>query len=181
MKEYLDLFLTFFRIGGLTFGGGIAMLPMLEKEIVNKKNWASSEELLDYFAIGQCTPGIIAVNVATFVGYKRKGVVGGITSTLGMITPSIIIILAIAYFLEPYMTLPLVQSAFAGIRVGVAAIIVNAVVSLYKKGVKNAFGILLFVVSFAMISIFGLSPVSVVIMAILLGIVKTLYERGKHS
>lgn len=181
MNEYLDLFLTFSRIGGLTFGGGIAMLPMLEKEIVNKKNWASSEELLDYFAIGQCTPGIIAVNVATFVGYKRKGILGGVISTLGMITPSILIILAIAYFLEPYMTLPLVQSAFAGIRVGVAAIIVNAVVSLYKKGVKNAFSFLLFLLSFIMVSLFDLSPVTVVIMAILLGIVKTLYERGKQS
>ena len=90
VHEYLDLFLTFARIGGLTFGGGIAMLPMLEKELVEKKKWTSNEEMLDYFAIGQCTPGIIAVNVATFVGYKRKGISGGIVSTLGMIFPSIV-------------------------------------------------------------------------------------------
>ena len=139
MSEYIDLFITFSKIGALTFGGGIAMLPMLEKEIVTNKNWATNEELLDYFAIGQCTPGIIAVNVATFIGYKRKGISGGIASTLGMIFPSIVIILTIAFFLEPYMNLAIVKSAFAGIRVGVAAVIVNAVIGLWKKGVKDVF------------------------------------------
>lgn len=178
VHEYLDLFLTFARIGGLTFGGGIAMLPMLEKELVEKKKWTSNEEMLDYFAIGQCTPGIIAVNVATFVGYKRKGISGGIVSTLGMIFPSIVIILAIAFFLEPYMNVKIVQSAFAGIRVGVAAIIVNAVVKLWKKGVKNAFGVALCIIAFVLISIFKVSPVFIVLMAVGLGVLKNLKERG---
>ena len=96
MKQLLELFLTFAKIGGFTFGGGIAMLPMLQKEIVEKKNWATQEELMDYYAIGQCTPGIIAINTATFVGYKQKGTIGGIVATLGMAFPSVVIITIIA-------------------------------------------------------------------------------------
>jgi len=178
MNEYIDLFFTFARIGGLTFGGGIAMLPMLEKEVVNNKKWTTSEELLDYFAIGQCTPGIIAVNVATFIGYKQKGISGGIVSTLGMIFPSVVIILSIAFFLEPYMNVPIVQSAFAGIRVGVAAIIANAVVGLFKKGVKDGFTFILFLLAFIAVAFIKLSPIYVVVVAIALGIVKAFQERG---
>ena len=92
MKELFKLFLTFAKVGCFTFGGGYAMLPLLQKEVVEKNNWATEEELMDYFAIGQCTPGIIAVNTSTFIGYKRKGIIGGIAATLGMVFPSIIII-----------------------------------------------------------------------------------------
>ena len=96
MKELLDMFLTFARIGGFTFGGGYAMLPMLQKEVVNGRHWATDEELMDYYAIGQCTPGIIAVNTATFVGYKNRGIPGAIAATLGVIAPSLVIIMIIA-------------------------------------------------------------------------------------
>lgn len=180
MNEYLDLFYTFVRIGGLTFGGGIAMLPMLEKEIVEKKGWADNNELLDYFAIGQCTPGIIAVNVATFIGYKQKGISGGIIATLGMITPSLIIILGIAFFLEPYLSLPMVQSAFAGIRVGVAVIILNAIVGLWKNGVKDFIAMILFSISFISIAFFKISPVYIVLFAFVLGIIKTVYRKEQR-
>ena len=102
MKEYFDLFLTFAKIGGFTFGGGYAMLPIMQKELVEKKDWTTNEELLNYYAVGQCTPGIIAVNVSTFVGYQKKGILGSIFSTLGVVTPSIIIIILIASFLQNF-------------------------------------------------------------------------------
>ena len=121
MKLLWELFRSFFMIGAMTFGGGYAMLPMLEREIVNKHKWGTQEELLDYFAIGQCTPGIIAVNTATFVGHKVKGVWGGIAATLGVVSPSLIIITVIAMVLENFMDILWVQNAFAGIRVAVCA------------------------------------------------------------
>ena len=105
MKELLDMFLTFARIGGFTFGGGYAMLPMLQKEVVNGRHWATDEELMDYYAIGQCTPGIIAVNTATFVGYKNRGIPGAIAATLGVIAPSLVIIMIIAAFISNFIEL----------------------------------------------------------------------------
>ena len=110
MNKLLDLFLTFARIGGLTFGGGYAMLPMLQKEVVEKRGWASEEELMDYYAIGQCTPGIIAVNTATFVGQKTAGIAGGIIATLGVVFPSLIIITIIAAFIQNFSDLAIVQN-----------------------------------------------------------------------
>ena len=136
MKVLFDLFRAFFTIGALTFGGGYAMLPMLEREIVSKHKWATNEELLNYFAIGQCTPGVIAVNTATFVGYKVKGVIGGIVATLGVVAPSILIITVIAMVLQNFMDIVWVQHAFAGIRVAVCALITISVVKLFKSNVK---------------------------------------------
>ncbi len=179
MNVYLDLFFTFMRVGGFTFGGGISMLPMLEREIVEKKKWATQDEILDYFAIGQCTPGIIAVNVATFVGYKYKKVLGGIVATAGMVMPSLIIILVIAMLLEPFMNLAIVQSAFAGIRVGVCVVILQAIIGLWKKGVKDSIGFLLFAVSFCAVALVKLSPIYVVILAFVLGIIKV--KRNKRK
>ena len=116
MKEFVNLFMAFFRIGAFTFGGGYAMLPMLQKEVVEKYHWATEDEIMDYFAIGQCTPGIIAVNTATFVGYKTRGIIGGIIATLSIITPSLIIITLIAAFLQNFADLAIVKYAFNGIR-----------------------------------------------------------------
>ena len=135
MKELLDLFLTFARIGGLTFGGGYAMLPMLQREVVEKRGWAAEDELMDYYAIGQCTPGIIAVNTATFIGYKRKGIIGGICATLGVVAPSLVIISIIAAFIRNFADIPWVINAFAGIRVCVCVLVFNAVLKLIKKAV----------------------------------------------
>ena len=133
MRELLDLFWTFARVGGLTFGGGYAMLPILQREMVEKRQWVSDEELMDYYAIGQCTPGIIAVNTATFVGQKRKGIVGGIVATLGVVFPSLVIITIIAAFIQNFADLAVVKNAFAGIRVCVCVLILNAVIKLLKK------------------------------------------------
>ena len=133
MNLYLDLFLTFARVGVCTFGGGYAMLPILQREIVEKKEWATEAELTDYFAIGQCTPGVIAVNTATFVGQKQKSIPGGIVATLGLVFPSIVIILVIAAFLQNFADLPVVIHAFAGVRACVCALILSSVLKLRKS------------------------------------------------
>ena len=101
MNIYLDLFLTFFRIGALTFGGGYAMLPMFKKELVDKHGWCTEDDILDYYAIAQCTPGVIAVNTASFIGFKKKGVLGAICATVGVVAPSIIIITVIIFYTDP--------------------------------------------------------------------------------
>ena len=163
MKVLFDLFRAFFTIGALTFGGGYAMLPMLEREIVTKHSWATNEELLNYFAIGQCTPGIIAVNTATFVGYKIKGVIGGIVATLGVVAPSMVIITIIAMVLENFMDIAWVQNAFAGIRVAVCALITVSVVKLFKSNVKQHWHIALAIIAFVVVALLKLSPVYVVV------------------
>ncbi len=137
MSELWNLYVAFFRIGILTFGGGLTMLPMLKYELVEKRNWITEEVLLDCYAIGQCTPGIIAVNTATFVGYKRKGVLGGIVATLGMASPSILIITVVAMFLEAMMSYAIVQHAIMGIRGGVCALMLNTVYTLAKKSLTR--------------------------------------------
>ena len=163
MKELLDLFLTFARVGGLTFGGGYAMLPMLQKEVVEKRHWATEEEIMDYYAIGQCTPGIIAVNVATFIGYKHRGLIGGIFSTAGMVFPSLVIITIIAAFLQNFAELSLVQNAFAGIRICVGVLVLNAVKTLWKKGVLDKATMAIAVIVFLGMILLNVSPVFFVI------------------
>ena len=138
MNQYLDLFLTFAKVGVMTFGGGYAMLPILQREVVERKGWVSEEELMDYFAIGQCTPGIIAVNTATFVGQKLKGVAGGILATLGVVFPSLVIISLLAGMIEAFSHIAWVQHAFGGIRICVCVLILNAVVKLLKKAKNNS-------------------------------------------
>lgn len=170
MNELWDLFLTFCRIGGLTFGGGYAMLPMLQKEVVEKRKWATEEQIMDYYAVGQCTPGIIAVNTATFVGYNNGGVKGAIAATLGIVFPSLVIIMVIAAFISNFADLAIVEHAFAGIRVAVGVLVLNAIVKMWKSGVKDFIGIVIFLVTFAASVIFSLSPVYLVIGAIVVGI-----------
>ena len=178
MKEYWTLFWTFCRIGGLTFGGGYAMLPMLEKEVVERHHWTTQEQLLDYFAIGQCTPGIIAVNTATFIGYNRRGVLGAVIATLGGVFPSFIIISLISAVLNNFAHIAMVQHAFSGIRVAVCGLILQAVIKLLKSSVKNAMGWILLAVTFLAVVLFDLSPVIVVIAAALTGI---LAGRGRQK
>lgn len=181
MKELLDLFWTFFRIGGLTFGGGYAMLPMLQKEVVDKRKWATEEELLDYYAVGQCTPGIIAVNTATFIGQKNRGIPGAIFATAGVVFPSLVIISVIAGFIQNFSHIAWVQHAFAGIRVAVAVLIVNAVIKLWKSGVKDVLGIVIFAVSFLSCVLFEFSPVWIVIAAILVGLLAGRFRKEKKE
>ncbi len=170
MKELATLFLLFARIGGLTFGGGYAMLPILQRELVDNRQWVTEEELADYYAIGQCTPGIIAVNTATFIGAKRKGIIGGIVATLGVVFPSMVIISIIAAFLQGFSDYPVVIHAFAGIRVCVCVLILNAVIKLWKKAVIDKWTLVIFLIV-ALGSVFtNLSPVIYVVAAAVAGI-----------
>ena len=171
MKVLWDLFRAFFMIGAMTFGGGYAMLPMLEREIVAKHKWSTQEEILNYFAIGQCTPGIIAVNTATFVGYKQKGISGGIAATLGVISPSIVIITLLAGVIDAFSHLVWVQHAFGGIRVCVCVLIFNAVVKLWKSAVKDKWAFGIFAVVLVCSLLLNLSPVVYVLFAAVAGIV----------
>lgn len=146
MNLYLDLFFTFAKIGVCTFGGGYAMLPILQREIVEKGGWATDGELTDYFAIGQCTPGVIAVNTATFVGQKLKGIPGGIAATLGLVFPSIVIIMVIAAFLQNFADLPVVVHAFAGVRACVCALILSSVLKLRKNALVDKPTVIIFAI-----------------------------------
>ena len=150
MKDLWDLYWTYLKIGCVNFGGGYAMLPLLERELVKKKGWTTMEELRDYFAIGQCTPGVIALNVSTFIGQKRKGVAGAVAAALGFLACPIIIILAIAAFLTNFAQLEVVQHAFAGIRVCVCVLIIQAVLRLWKSSVVDPFTLALYGVILAL-------------------------------
>lgn len=171
MNELFKLFMAFARIGAFTFGGGYAMLPMLQKEVVEKNHWATENEIMDYYAIGQCTPGIIAVNTATFVGYKTKGVPGAIFATLGMITPSVIIITLIAAFLKNFADLALVKHAFNGIRACVCVLIFNAVSKLAQKSLVDRICILICLVVLILSMFSPLSPALIVILAGIAGLI----------
>lgn len=171
MKELFDLFCTFAKMGAMTFGGGYAMLPILQREVVDNKKWATEEEIMDYFAIGQCTPGIIAVNTATFIGQKRKGVLGGIFATLGVVFPSLIIISLLATAIEAFSHIELVQHAFGGIRICVCVLIINAVVKLYKKAVVDKLTFLIFLIVALSSALTPISPVVFVILAAISGII----------
>lgn len=179
MKELMDLFWTFCRIGGLTFGGGYAMLPMLQKEVVENRKWATEQELLDYYAVGQATPGIIAVNTATFVGYKEKGVIGAMFATSGVVFPSLVIIMSIAGFIDKFSDLKVVQHAFSGIRIAVGVLILNALIKLVKGSVKDILGIILFVATFIASSFLDISVVYIVIAAALIGIISDFVNRKR--
>ncbi len=179
MNIYWQLFMAFMRVGGLTFGGGLAQLPMLKYEIVQRYGWLSEEELLDVYAIGQCTPGIIAVNTATYVGYKKKGVMGGIVATLGMITPSIVVITLVAMCLQAVIDNVWVQHAIMGIRAIVCALMLNTAYTLGKKTLKNAFAWILAAFAFAAAFFTSLPTIVIVLVAAVIGIIYYLNVNGK--
>ena len=181
MKELWSLFSAFARIGGFTFGGGYAMLPMLQKEVVEKHKWATEDEVLDYFAIGQCTPGIIFVNTATFVGYKQKGVAGAVAATIGAVFPSVCIVMFIAAVLNNFAELPVVQHAFAGIRVVVSVLIINAVMGLRKKSIVDKLCAVIAIAAFAVSAFADISPAIIVVAAAILGIVISCGREAKKG
>ena len=181
MKELLELFMAFFRIGSLTFGGGLSMLPMLKYELVEKKQWISEEDLLDCYAIGQCTPGIIAVNTATYVGYKRRGVIGGIFSTLGMVTPSLLIITSIALFLEQFMDNKWLGHALMGVRAVVCALMLNTVVTLAKKSLISPFCVVVCVGVFILAMFTQIPTILLVVLSAVLGIMAMLFSERREK
>ena len=165
----LKLFAVFFKIGLFTFGGGLAMLPLLTEELSIKRAWTNRDELLDYFAIGQCTPGIIAVNVATFVGYKKQGVAGGIIATLGMITPSVIVITVLALFFANYAALEPVKKAFAGINIAVAALLTKVVWTFLRGAVHKVWHALITVAAFCAVTFFRVHTAWIILASFALG------------
>ena len=175
-KLALKMYVSFFQIGLFTFGGGYAMLPMLEKECVDKHAWTTREELLDIFALAQCTPGIIAVNVATFIGHKLRGVPGAIAASLGFISPSIFFITLIAAFLESFASNVYVAHALAGIRVCVCVLILNSVLALGKKAIKNKLSWVIFLIATVLAAFTDVPTVAIVLGAGVVGYI--LYLKG---
>lgn len=171
LKNLIELFLTFAKVGVMTFGGGYAMLPILQREVVEGKGWATEEELADYFAIGQCTPGIIAVNTATFVGRKKDGVAGGVAATLGVVFPSLVILSLLAGVITRFSELAWVKNAFAGVRVCVCVLIFNAVWKLGRKAVIDAWTAAVFLLVAAGAILTDWSPVVFVLFAAACGVV----------
>jgi len=178
MAFLIKLFYTFAKIGLFTFGGGYAMLPMLQRELVDNQGWATEDELMDYYAIGQCTPGIIAVNTATFVGYKERGFWGALFATLGLVFPSLVIITAIAAFISNFAELQVVKDAFAGIRAVVCVLILNSVIKLWKQGVKDKAGIAIFAAVFCLALFTDVSKVIIVLLAGVAGYVTASLRKG---
>ncbi len=172
MKELLKLFLSFAKIGVFTFGGGAAMMALLHDELVKKKKWITEQDLLDFFAIAQCTPGIIAVNTATIVGYKLKKNSGAAAATIGVIFPSIIVIMIIAAMMQNFTDNQYIGHILNGIRTAVVALIANVVISMWKKNIKNYWQILIFALSIICLLFFSVSPAVVVLFACLLGLLR---------
>lgn len=160
-----ELFWAFAKVGVMTFGGGYAMLPIITRELCEKKQWVTEEEIMDYFAIGQCTPGVIAVNTATFTGRKLRGVAGGIVASLGIVFPSLVIITIIASLISNFASLQPVQDALAGIRVCVCVLIFNAVLKMWKSAIVDIPALILFAVIFAASVFFNASPILMVVIA----------------
>lgn len=177
-KELWQLYIVFFRIGGLTFGGGLTMLPMLKYELVTKKDWVTEEELLDYYAVGQCTPGIIAVNTATFVGYKRQGIVGGIVATLGMVSPSVIIISIVASFFQMLIQNVWFQHAVMGIKGVVCALMLNTVLTLAKKSLVNKLSIAVCLIAL-LLALF--TPIPTILIVVAAGIFGVIVEKVREK
>ncbi len=170
LRDLMELFWAFFRIGTFTIGGGYAMLPMLERELIENKGWTSEEEILDYFAIGQSTPGIIAINTATFIGYKRNGVLGSIFATVGMIFTPMLLIMIIGSFFTQISQDPTFIKAFQGIRVVVVVIILNSVSKMAKHSIKTKLAVFLLVGSFIAISFFHVNLIILIVLSMILGI-----------
>ena len=179
MKELLEIFLVSFRVGIMTFGGGYAMLPILQREVVETREWVSEEEVLDYYAIGQCPPGIIMVNTMIFIGQKQKGNIGGIVAAIGTVFPALIIITVIAALLTNFADVPAVKHAFAGIRVCVCVLIFNAVLKLWKSSVVDWKCFVIFIAVALASLITSLTPVLFVILSAVMGIAISCLEVKK--
>ena len=176
-----SLFITFAKVGVMTFGGGYAMLPILEREVVTNHGWATSEEMLDYYAIGQCTPGVIAVNVSTFIGNKKRGIPGGIVATLGVIFPSLLIILSLASVLQLFQDNVYVQKAFGGIRIAVCALIAFTVIKLAKKTIRSIIAAIITIATLCLELFLGVSPVIIVASVIVFGLIMYFATREKKK
>ena len=179
--RYVQLFTAFFKIGLFTFGGGMSMLPMLQRELVESKQWLTEEEILNYFAIGQCTPGIIAVNVATFCGYKRAGLSGAIVSTVGIVCPSWIVITLIAGSISRFSDIVWIQRAMKGVYVAVAALLARAVFTFGKKIITDFVTAGIAVGAFLAMSVWNISGILIVLAAGIIGFCAQIIRNGKRA
>lgn len=178
MRELLRIYASFFRVGLLTFGGGYSIIPMLEKEAINKYNWVTKEELLDFFAVSQCIPGIIASNMAVMVGNKVRKAAGATAAVFGVVSPSLIIIMVIAAFLKNFASYEVVQNAFWGIRVVVGALIAGVVINMFKVGVIDKLTFAILAIVFVGSLFLGISPIWYILGAALCGILARHLRRG---
>jgi chromate transporter len=169
LKDLFNLFFTFIIIGASSFGGGYSLLPVLERELIKKRGWLTMDEVMDYFSLAQITPGVIAINVSTFVGYKRKGVAGGLAATIGFILPGVSLMIAASFFITRFAEYTLVRNAFSGIRIAVGALILTTLIKLVKGFFKNIKTTLLFIIAFVLSAVFSASPVFIVLGAGLAG------------
>lgn len=177
-KTLAELVKVFFHIGLFSIGGGYVMLPLMERELVQVRRWLTAREMANYYAIGQATPGVIAINTATFVGYRQAGVVGGFFATLGMVLPSLLCILAIAGLFQRLEHLPWVQQAFRGIRVAVAVLLVVTLWRMIRALRPTVGRMLLVALSFVAIAFLHWSPIWIVLAALLLGLLLAWYREG---
>ncbi|MDR1654688.1 MAG: chromate transporter [Treponema sp.] len=169
MKDLADIFVTFFRVGIMTFGGGYAMIPVVERELIRRKNWVSMEELMDYYTIAQITPGVIAVNLSTFTGAKRRGIPGGIIATLGFIFPGLTLMILVSIFIQRFAEYPVVRHAFAGIRLAVCTLILDTVLKLFKGVFKGRLSVAIFIIALGLSVFVSASPVLIILAAGLAG------------
>lgn len=181
IKQLLNLYLVFAKVGTFTIGGGLAMMPMLQKELIDKRHWITEDELLDYYAVGQSTPGIVAVNVSTFVGYKQLGVLGGVIATLGMITPSLVIIMILAKFINSISDYPYVQKALNGVNVAVAALLTSVVVNFSKKTIKKPINAIFMLVAFVVVFFLKVPSFYVIIATLITGVIITAVKLKKEK
>lgn len=179
LKELWDLYYTFAKIGTFTIGGGLAMMPMMQKELIEKEHWITEEDLIDYYAVGQSTPGIVAVNVATFVGFRQVGIIGGIVATLGMVTPSLVIIMILAGLINSISDYPVAQKALRGINVAVAALMTSVIVKFAKKTIKNIVNAVFMLISFALVFFFKVPSFYIILCALAIGVALTVINFKK--
>lgn len=180
-RELCTIFWVFFKMGAVTFGGGYTMLPILRREIVQNHEWTDEETIMDYYALSQGLPGIIAINVSVFIGYGRRKIAGAIAAAFGMVAPCIIIISTIAFCLSNFQDNVYVQYALAGISVCVSALILDAVVSMWKKGVKDVFGVVIFLAMLGLNTFTNISPIILIVSCATIGILVKRYMGGKKA
>lgn len=181
LKTLWQVFASFFRIGAFTFGGGYAMIPLIQNEAVEKRKWVTDDDILEVIAIAESTPGPIAINSATFVGYRAAGILGSVCATLGVVLPSFVIILAISFVLKEFQDLKPVQYAFMGIRAGVLALLCKSLWSMFKKSPKGWAAYIVMAASFILTAIFDFNVIFVIIGCAVFGLITSGYLKKKEG
>ena len=177
LKKLFQVFWSFFKIGAFTFGGGYAMIPLIQNEAVEKRGWVTDDDILEIIAIAESTPGPIAINSATFVGYRAAGVLGSVCATLGVVLPSFVIILLISFVLKQFQDIKAVQYAFQGIRAGVLALLCKSLWTMYKKSPKGWAAYIVMAAAFVLTAIFDVNVIFVIIGCAVFGLITSTYMK----